>query len=277
MLTRDLVAEVRTRMRPVDDPVLHMLVDPRRARALATDGLWVRLIDLPAALMARAYAAAVDVVIEVSDELLPANDGRWRLQAGGPSDGGKPSCERTTAEPDVALPVAALGRRLPRRHPARWARSRRTGHRAPPRRARRAVDRHVVGPRPLVPDDVLTRSTARQRPPLTAHLPRAATLPPAHQSEPRTGGLRRLAPYGVIQRSRREPTNRWLPCDRRAQCLVPGSTASPRADSRMIERSQATTRHGPAGSGRTAGGRCASWSPSEPSSAGSVLCSRRWS
>ncbi len=109
MLTRDLVAEVRTRMRPVDDPVLNMLVDPRRARALATDGLWVRLIDLPAALMARAYAAAVDVVIEVSDALLPANDGRWRLQAGGPSDGGKPSCERTMAEPDVALPVAALG------------------------------------------------------------------------------------------------------------------------------------------------------------------------
>lgn len=51
----------------------------------------------------------VDVVIEVTDALLPANEGRWRRQAGGPRDGGKPSCERATAEPDLALPVTALG------------------------------------------------------------------------------------------------------------------------------------------------------------------------
>jgi predicted acetyltransferase len=109
MLSRDLVSEVRARVRPTDDPILQLLADPRRARTQLFDGLYVRIVDLPAALMARTYAAAVDVVIEVTDEQLPANEGRWRLQAGGPHDGGKPACDRTTAEPDVALPVTGLG------------------------------------------------------------------------------------------------------------------------------------------------------------------------
>ncbi len=109
LLSRDLVGEVRARVRPVDDPILQLLADPRRARTQLFDGLYVRIVDLAVALMARTYAAAVDVVIEVTDALLPANEGRWRLQAGGPRDGGKPSCERTSAAPDLALPVTALG------------------------------------------------------------------------------------------------------------------------------------------------------------------------
>ncbi len=109
LLSRDLVGEVRARTRPVDDPILVLLADQRRARTRLFDGLWVRLIDLGTAMAARAYACAVDVVIEVTDALVPANEGRWRLQAGGPRDGGKPSCERTTADPDLAMPVAALG------------------------------------------------------------------------------------------------------------------------------------------------------------------------
>jgi predicted acetyltransferase len=109
LLSRDLVGEIHARGRPVDDPVLHMLVDPRRARTRVADGLYVRIVDLPAALTGRAYGCAVDLVIEVRDALLPANEGRWRLQAGGPRDGGKPACERTTAEADISLPVTALG------------------------------------------------------------------------------------------------------------------------------------------------------------------------
>jgi predicted acetyltransferase len=109
LLSRDLVGEVRTRMRPPDDPIQFMLVDPRRARTKVSDGLWVRIVDLPAALQRRRYGCAVDVVIEVTDPLLTANEGRWRLQAGGPGEGGKPACERTTAPADVVLPVSALG------------------------------------------------------------------------------------------------------------------------------------------------------------------------
>jgi len=109
LLSRDLIGEVVARQRPVDDPLLDMLTDRRRARAYLTDGLWIRLADVPAALTQRRYSCAADVVIEVADELLPANAGRWRLRCPGPGDGGAATCERTTAEADIVLPVAVLG------------------------------------------------------------------------------------------------------------------------------------------------------------------------
>ncbi len=109
LLARDLVTEVRTRMRPADDPVQHLLADPRRTRTRVSDGLWVRIIDLPEALARRRYSCSVDLVIEVADALLPANEGRWRLVAGGVADDSKPTCERTSADADITLPVAALG------------------------------------------------------------------------------------------------------------------------------------------------------------------------
>jgi predicted acetyltransferase len=109
LLTRDLIGEVVAYQRPVDDPLLDMLADRRRARAYLADGLWIRLTDVAAALARRRYSCAADVVIEVTDELLPANAGRWRLRCPGPADGGAASCERTSAAADIALPVAALG------------------------------------------------------------------------------------------------------------------------------------------------------------------------
>lgn len=109
LLSRDLVGEVATRSRPLDDPLLHELADPRRTRPSYADGMWIRIVDLPAALTQRKYSCDVDIVIEVADDRLPANNGRWRLQAGGLGDEGKPTCERTTAEPDVAMPVRVLG------------------------------------------------------------------------------------------------------------------------------------------------------------------------
>jgi predicted acetyltransferase len=107
LLTRDLVGEIRARKRPVDDPLLQLLADRRRTRAQLTDALWVRLIDVADALSQRRYACPVDLVIEVTDDLLDSNAGRWRLQAGGPAS--PPCCERTSAAADVALPVQALG------------------------------------------------------------------------------------------------------------------------------------------------------------------------
>jgi predicted acetyltransferase len=109
LLSRDLVGEVEVRSRPLDDPLLHELADPRRTRASYTDGLWIRLVDLPAALTQRRYTCDVDIVLDVIDDRLPANSGRWRLQAGGLGDEGKPTCERTTAQPDLAVPVRVLG------------------------------------------------------------------------------------------------------------------------------------------------------------------------
>ncbi len=114
LLSRDLIGEVRARSRPVDEPLLWLLADRRRARPLIGDGLWIRLVDVPEALTRRRYSCAVDVVIEVTDDLFAENAGRWRLRAPGPAAGGeaatpRASCERTSAAADLTLPVLALG------------------------------------------------------------------------------------------------------------------------------------------------------------------------
>nr|QLJ97560.1 GNAT family N-acetyltransferase [Micromonospora carbonacea] len=90
---------------PVDDPLPRLVDEPRRLETRVADALWLRVVDVPAALAARRYAATVDVVVEVTDELLPENAGRWRL-TGGP-DGAR--CVPADAPADLACDVRALG------------------------------------------------------------------------------------------------------------------------------------------------------------------------
>jgi predicted acetyltransferase len=115
LLGRDLTTEFRIRRRPVDDPLLYQLADPRRARPRLKDGLWVRIIDVPGALAGRRYSSQVDVVIEVRDDLLPPNAGRWRLttapSAAEDGSGLEASCApaAVSGPADVVLDVAGLG------------------------------------------------------------------------------------------------------------------------------------------------------------------------
>jgi predicted acetyltransferase len=114
LLSRDLTTEFRLRRRPVDDPLLYQLADPRRARPRLKDALWVRIIDVPGALARRRYSAPADVVIEVHDDLLPSNAGRWRLTtAGAAPDGGglEASCVPAggSEAADMVLDVTQLG------------------------------------------------------------------------------------------------------------------------------------------------------------------------
>ncbi|MBC7290551.1 MAG: GNAT family N-acetyltransferase [Actinotalea sp.] len=88
-----------------DDPLLHLLVDLRSAEPRLTDNVWVRLLDVPAALASRRYATEVDVVLAVRDDLLPANARHWRLR-GGP-DGAV--VDATDAPADLELDVRELG------------------------------------------------------------------------------------------------------------------------------------------------------------------------
>jgi predicted acetyltransferase len=112
LLSRDLTSEFRVQRRPVDDPLLYQLTDPRRTRPLLNDGLWARIVDVPAALAGRRYSCPVDTVIEVRDEILPSNAGRWRLATAGQeeADGGLAASCVPAAEPaDLALDVTELG------------------------------------------------------------------------------------------------------------------------------------------------------------------------
>jgi predicted acetyltransferase len=109
LLSRDLVGEVRAHARPIDEPLLYLLADRRRARPRLIDGLWVRLVSVPEALAGRRYSCPVDVVIEVADDVFTENAGRWRLRAPGRTEDGRAACERTSAAADVTLPVQSLG------------------------------------------------------------------------------------------------------------------------------------------------------------------------
>ena len=105
LLDVDLMATVEYWNLPVDDPLLWWLADPRRPRPTLSDSLYVRLIDVGAALSARRYSTGVDVVIDVSDETCPWNAGRWRLTG----DGSGASCTRTEERADLALDARTLG------------------------------------------------------------------------------------------------------------------------------------------------------------------------
>lgn len=111
VLDLDLTTEVASPMLATDDPITQLLVDTRAARPRVTDNLWVRLLDVPAALSGRRYRAPLDAVLEVRDERLPVNTGRWRLVTGAPADDGWAPAQVTRTEDaaDLALDVRELG------------------------------------------------------------------------------------------------------------------------------------------------------------------------
>lgn len=107
LLDHDLTVAVTGRI-AVEDPLLHLLTEPRGAQARLGDGLWVRPVEVGAALSARTYATPVDVVLEVTDPTCPWNAGRWRL-SGGPAGA---VCARTRDAADLALDVRDVGAAL---------------------------------------------------------------------------------------------------------------------------------------------------------------------
>ncbi|MFD5622400.1 GNAT family N-acetyltransferase [Streptomyces yangpuensis] len=79
----DLTGKVSAWGRPADDPLLHFAADRDQVRVTAQfPALWLRLVDVGAALTARSWAAPVELVLEVHDARLPDNAGRFRLKAG---------------------------------------------------------------------------------------------------------------------------------------------------------------------------------------------------
>jgi predicted acetyltransferase len=101
----DLVTRIELWPRPADDPVLYLLAEPRRWNLRLGDGLWVRPVDVAAALGARRYRHEGRLAFEVRDSFCPWNEGRFVLD-GGP-DGAE--CVATDAEPDLVVSAADLG------------------------------------------------------------------------------------------------------------------------------------------------------------------------
>lgn len=101
----DLMGRLTAGTLAPDDPLLHLLADPRRSAPRLSDNLWVRLVDVGPGLAARRYAVPLDVVLDVTDDRCPWNAGRWRLAA----DRSGATCEGTSDSPDLALTSTELG------------------------------------------------------------------------------------------------------------------------------------------------------------------------
>jgi predicted acetyltransferase len=101
LLDIDWQASISADLLPIDHPLFFLLAKPRRMKYRLGDGIWVRVVDVGAALSARSYAHDGEVVFEVADAFAPWNEGRWKLRGG--------SCERTDDDADLRCDVTALG------------------------------------------------------------------------------------------------------------------------------------------------------------------------
>jgi predicted acetyltransferase len=95
----DLMTHVKCDFFDTASPLPLQVVDMRALHIRARDGLWIRLVDVEAALRARSYAADDTVVIEVRDDQLEWNPGRYRVGS---------TVERTDDEPDLGMRVDDL-------------------------------------------------------------------------------------------------------------------------------------------------------------------------
>jgi predicted acetyltransferase len=102
----DLTVTTTIYGRGADDPLVWWAGGPRAIGVKPLDSLWLRLIDVDAAMTSRGYSSACDLVLDVVDPACPWNQRRWRLSV---DHDGVATCRATTEDADVRLPVQALG------------------------------------------------------------------------------------------------------------------------------------------------------------------------
>ncbi len=95
----DLTTKVAAAFLDPAAPLFLGVRDPRRLRIGLHDGMWLRLVDVDAALRARSWNGDDSLVAEVRDAFCPWNDGRYRLGTG---------AGRTDDSADLALGVDDL-------------------------------------------------------------------------------------------------------------------------------------------------------------------------
>ncbi|MBT8164531.1 MAG: GNAT family N-acetyltransferase [Acidimicrobiia bacterium] len=105
LLSLDLVAKVESWNTDPNSVLPGAVADSRRVERTISDGIWVRILDVPAALSARRYQIDGRLVFEVFDPFRGSAAGTFALE-GGPEGA---TCEPVTSEPDLRLDVRELG------------------------------------------------------------------------------------------------------------------------------------------------------------------------
>jgi predicted acetyltransferase len=98
LLDIDWMERTKAWLLPVDHPLFLLLEEPSRMRFRVEESVWLRLVDVAAALRARSWAQEEDIVLAVTDSFCPWNEGSYRL------DG-----STTTEAVDLRLDVRDLG------------------------------------------------------------------------------------------------------------------------------------------------------------------------
>lgn len=101
----DLMTKVMGYFLPIDDPLQLLVNETRHLRIRVNDAMWLRVVDLAAALERRSYRSAGTVTFSVSDDTCPWNAGTWRLE----TSGTETEVTRSTDEPEVTMSAADLG------------------------------------------------------------------------------------------------------------------------------------------------------------------------
>jgi len=98
----DWMDEIQMRLLPIDHELWHLVARPRLLGAKLFDALWVRPVDVGAALSGRSFATDGRLTLEIgSDPLFEENVGTWTVADG--------RVRRSSRRPDVRLDIQALG------------------------------------------------------------------------------------------------------------------------------------------------------------------------
>jgi predicted acetyltransferase len=101
LLGIDWMDDITARLLPMDHPIWQLVARPRLLEMRVYDGLWVRPVDVGAALNGRTYHDGRVTIEVVSDPLFEDNVGCWTIADG--------RARRSSRRPDVRVDVQTLG------------------------------------------------------------------------------------------------------------------------------------------------------------------------
>jgi predicted acetyltransferase len=103
LLEVDLVRTLKTSRLPADHPLFSLVSEPRRLGPTVGDGIWLRIVDVKAALEGRTYGldgnGAGRLTLDLRDDYCLWNAGHWLIGV----EGGRATVARTDGDADLAL------------------------------------------------------------------------------------------------------------------------------------------------------------------------------
>lgn len=101
----DLIHQITIGKVPPDDPLPHLLLEPKCLTiSLPSSGMVARIVDVEKALPLRPYGARGALTFEIIDDVCEWNRGTWRLEATAAGS----EVTRGAADPELTMPVSTL-------------------------------------------------------------------------------------------------------------------------------------------------------------------------